>query len=156
MKKHMHMARRRMSHVIDELYTALFRAGGREVELRLVKEEAGLRLPGSIGQTVSILGGLVVGSAAVEAHVLPNRNGMSPICRMAGMPETIRYTLMSSTHPTVIRPSSRNTPCIIFSKALLLFIKSSPICSLGLSKRTDTSICFDKPRRCLTALVFSG
>lgn len=44
MKKHMHMARRRMSHVIDELYTALFRAGGVEVELRLVKEAEGLRL----------------------------------------------------------------------------------------------------------------
>ena len=43
-KKHIHMARRRMSHVIDELYTALFRAGGREVDLRLAKEEDGLRL----------------------------------------------------------------------------------------------------------------
>ena len=44
MKKNMHMARRRMSHVIDELYTALFRLGGDEVELRLRKEENGLRL----------------------------------------------------------------------------------------------------------------
>lgn len=43
-KKHIHMARRRMSHVIDELYTALFRAGGKEVDLRLSKEEDGLRL----------------------------------------------------------------------------------------------------------------
>ena len=43
-KKHIHLARRRMSHVIDELYTALFRAGGREVDMRLVKEEDGLRL----------------------------------------------------------------------------------------------------------------
>lgn len=43
-KKHIHMARRRMSHVIDELYTALFRAGGKEVDLRLFKEEDGLRL----------------------------------------------------------------------------------------------------------------
>lgn len=43
-KKHIHLARRRMSHVIDELYTALFRAGGKEVDLRLVKEEDGLRL----------------------------------------------------------------------------------------------------------------
>ena len=56
------------------------------------------------------------GSAAVEAHVLPNRNGTSPIFRMAGMPETIRYTLMSSTHPTVIRPRSRNTPCTTVSR----------------------------------------
>lgn len=44
MKKHMHTARRKMNHVIDELYTALFRAGGREVDLHLVKEEEGLRL----------------------------------------------------------------------------------------------------------------
>lgn len=33
-------------------------------------QEAGLRLPGPIGQTVSILGGLVVGSAAVEASIV--------------------------------------------------------------------------------------
>lgn len=33
-------------------------------------QEAGLRLPGSLGQTVSILGGLVVGSAAVEAKLI--------------------------------------------------------------------------------------
>lgn len=43
-KKHIHMARRRMSHVIDELYTALFRAGAKHVDLRLSKEENGLRL----------------------------------------------------------------------------------------------------------------
>jgi len=35
-----------------------------------VIQEAGLRLPGPIGATVSILGGLVVGNAAVEAHVV--------------------------------------------------------------------------------------
>ncbi len=35
-----------------------------------VLQEAGLRLPASIGQTVSILGGLVVGSAAVEARLI--------------------------------------------------------------------------------------
>ena len=35
-----------------------------------VLQEAGLRLPQSIGQTVSILGGLVVGSAAVEAKLV--------------------------------------------------------------------------------------
>ena len=33
-------------------------------------QEAGLRLPGNLGQTVSILGGLVVGSAAVEAKIV--------------------------------------------------------------------------------------
>ena len=35
-----------------------------------VLQEAGLRLPSSIGQTVTILGGLVVGSAAVEAKLV--------------------------------------------------------------------------------------
>lgn len=35
-----------------------------------ILQEAGVRLPGSIGQTVSILGGLVVGSAAVEARIV--------------------------------------------------------------------------------------
>ena len=35
-----------------------------------VIQEAGLRLPSSVGQTVSILGGLVVGSAAVEAKLV--------------------------------------------------------------------------------------
>ena len=33
-------------------------------------QEAGLRLPGPIGQTASILGGLVVGSAAVDASIV--------------------------------------------------------------------------------------
>ncbi len=35
-----------------------------------ILQEAGLRLPAPIGQTVSILGGLVVGSAAVEAKIV--------------------------------------------------------------------------------------
>ncbi len=35
-----------------------------------VIQEAGLRLPGPIGSTVSILGGLVVGNAAVQAHIV--------------------------------------------------------------------------------------
>ena len=35
-----------------------------------VLQEAGLRLPSPIGATVSILGGLVVGSAAVEASIV--------------------------------------------------------------------------------------
>jgi hypothetical protein len=35
-----------------------------------ILQEAGLRLPSSIGQTVSIIGGLVVGSAAVEAKIV--------------------------------------------------------------------------------------
>ena len=35
-----------------------------------ILQEAGLRLPAPVGQTVSILGGLVVGSAAVEAKIV--------------------------------------------------------------------------------------
>ena len=35
-----------------------------------VVQEAGLRFPGPVGATVSILGGLVVGNAAVEAHIV--------------------------------------------------------------------------------------
>ena len=53
----------------DVPFTTIF-----EVLLMLVAfeiiQEAGLRLPGAIGQTVSILGGLVVGSAAVEARIV--------------------------------------------------------------------------------------
>lgn len=44
MKRHMHMARRKMSHIIDEVYTALFRAGGETVDMELRKEAEGLRL----------------------------------------------------------------------------------------------------------------
>jgi len=42
--KHLHLARRKTSHVIDEIYTALLRAGGREVQLHILREEEGLRL----------------------------------------------------------------------------------------------------------------
>ena len=44
MKKRMSMARRKMSHVIDEVYTALFLAGGKVVDLGFVTVEVGLRL----------------------------------------------------------------------------------------------------------------
>ena len=44
MKKRMHMARRRMNHIISELNHALLLAGCREIVLRLTREEAGLRL----------------------------------------------------------------------------------------------------------------
>ena len=44
MKKRMHMARRRMNHIISELNHALLLAGCREIILRLIREEAGLRL----------------------------------------------------------------------------------------------------------------
>ena len=53
----------------DVPFTTVF-----EVLLMLVAfeilQEAGLRLPPSIGQTVSIIGGLVVGTAAVEAKIV--------------------------------------------------------------------------------------
>ena len=39
-----HMARRKMSHVIDELYTALFQLGGAAVDFQLRRETEGLRL----------------------------------------------------------------------------------------------------------------
>ena len=44
MKKRMHMARRGMNHIISELNHALLLAGCREIVLRLIREEAGLRL----------------------------------------------------------------------------------------------------------------
>ena len=44
MKKRMFRVRRRMNHVISELNNALFQAGCREINLRLVREEQGLRL----------------------------------------------------------------------------------------------------------------
>lgn len=44
MKKRMNMARRRMNHIISELNHALLLAGCREILLRLIREETGLRL----------------------------------------------------------------------------------------------------------------
>lgn len=44
MKKRMNLARRRMSLVISELNHVLLLAGGREIELRLTREDSGLRL----------------------------------------------------------------------------------------------------------------
>lgn len=44
MKRRMYRARRRMNHVISELSHALLLAGGREIDLRLVREDDGLRL----------------------------------------------------------------------------------------------------------------
>lgn len=42
--KHLHLARRKMGHIIDELYTALLRWGSGEVNLCISREEEGLRL----------------------------------------------------------------------------------------------------------------
>lgn len=42
--KHHHLARRKMSHILDEIYTALLHFGGNEISMRILKEENGLRL----------------------------------------------------------------------------------------------------------------
>ena len=42
--KHLHLARRKMSRIVDELYTALLHYGSEEVNLRIVRETDGLRL----------------------------------------------------------------------------------------------------------------
>jgi len=43
-QKHLHLARRKMGHIVEEIYTALIRGGGEEVQLRICREEEGLRL----------------------------------------------------------------------------------------------------------------
>ena len=53
----------------DVPFTTIFEVLTMLVAFEII-QEAGLRLPSSIGQTVSILGGLVVGSAAVEARIV--------------------------------------------------------------------------------------
>lgn len=42
--KHLHLARRKMGHIIDEIYTALLHYGSEEVKLSIVRENDGLRL----------------------------------------------------------------------------------------------------------------
>ena len=42
--KHLHLARRKMSHIVDEIYTALLHYGSEEVDLRIIREKNGLRL----------------------------------------------------------------------------------------------------------------
>ena len=42
--KHLHLARRKMSRILDEIYTALLHYGSGEVDMRIVREEGGLRL----------------------------------------------------------------------------------------------------------------
>lgn len=42
--KHMHLARRKMGHIIDELYTALLHYGSGDVDLHIRREENGLHL----------------------------------------------------------------------------------------------------------------
>lgn len=42
--KHLYLARRKMSRIFDEIYTALLHCGSNEVSMRIVREESGLRL----------------------------------------------------------------------------------------------------------------
>lgn len=42
--KHLHLARRKMARILDEIYTALLHYGSDDVRMRIVKEEEGLRL----------------------------------------------------------------------------------------------------------------
>ena len=59
--------------IIEAKQNVPFRSSFEVVVLLLafeILQEAGLRLPQSIGQTVSIIGGLVVGTAAVEAKIV--------------------------------------------------------------------------------------
>ena len=51
-----------------------------------------------------------MGSAAVDAHSVPKRNFTGPILTIAGIPEIIRYTVITSTQATVTRPRIRKIP----------------------------------------------
>ncbi len=42
--KHMQLARRKMGHIIDEIYTALLHYGSEQVDLRILRQEEGLKL----------------------------------------------------------------------------------------------------------------
>lgn len=42
--KHINLARRKMSHIVDEIYNALLHYGSGEVDLRILREKDGLRL----------------------------------------------------------------------------------------------------------------
>lgn len=42
--KHLHLARRKMGHIIDEIYTALLHYGSHEVDLNIAREDEGLSL----------------------------------------------------------------------------------------------------------------
>lgn len=42
--RHLNLARRKMGRVIDEVYSALLRCGGDEVNMRILREKGGLRL----------------------------------------------------------------------------------------------------------------
>jgi len=42
--KHLHLTRRKMSRIVDEIYTALLHYGSEEVDFRIARESNGLRL----------------------------------------------------------------------------------------------------------------
>ncbi len=42
--RHLHLARRKMARILDEIYTALLHYGSVDVRMRIIKEEDGLRL----------------------------------------------------------------------------------------------------------------
>ena len=42
--KHLHLARRKMGHILDEIYTALLHYGSEEVDLKILRESEGLRM----------------------------------------------------------------------------------------------------------------
>ena len=42
--KHIHLARRKMSRMVEEIYTALLLSGGQRVTLEILREDEGLRL----------------------------------------------------------------------------------------------------------------
>ena len=55
------------------------------------------------------------GSAAVDAHLVPNRNLNRPILWIAGTPETTMYTEMSTTQHTASIPHKKNRKFMIAS-----------------------------------------
>ena len=78
--KHLHLARRKMGHIIDEIYTALLHYGSREVDLNIVREDKGRRL-----RAILALGSQDVGDA----------------CTMIPMDEGVEMVGCSSDHTIV-------------------------------------------------------
>ena len=74
------------------------------------------------------------GSAAVEAHSVPNRKRNRPIFRMAGTPEALMYTEMSTTQPTARMPQRKKRKFITASshaagvRGSSIFFRSEAFC----------------------------
>ena len=77
-----------------------------ELAFELLRE-AGIRLPGPMGSTLGIVGGLIIGQAAVDAHIV------SPVV-------VILVALTACPHL-----QSRMTICLCFSNGEVLFDHSS-------------------------------